>query len=186
MTIYIALIRGINVGGKNIVKMAELRHMFGTMGFERVQTYIQSGNVLFESEENEESLRKCIEQQIEVTFGFSIAVVLRTVKEMELISSSCPFSERALLEAKETAEGEILYVSLLAEALSQEVINRISSFEYENEEYQIKGRDIYLLFHRSIRNSKFANNLQKLDVPSTIRNWKTINKLVSLAKAMER
>ncbi len=69
MTIYVALLRGINVGGHNKVAMTELRNMFQSMRFSRVQTYIQSGNVLFESEDNAESLRQRLEQEIEKCFS---------------------------------------------------------------------------------------------------------------------
>jgi uncharacterized protein (DUF1697 family) len=74
----------------------------------------------------------------------------------------------------------------MAKAPLQENIERFSSYKSENDEYQIEGREVFLLFRHSIRNSKLANNLQKLDVPTTVRNWKTLNKLDLLAKAMER
>lgn len=185
MTIYIALLRGINVGGKNIIKMVDLKQMFEAMGFCEVKTYIQSGNVLFKSNEDEELLRKKIEHEIEVTFGFSVIVILRTAAELEQIIENCPFSEDAILEAELSSEGESLYVSLLTHTPSQEKIEYLESYKSEKEEYQIKGREVFLLFRHSIRKSKLANNLHKLDVPATMRNWKTINKLAMLAKAME-
>ncbi|WML32997.1 DUF1697 domain-containing protein [Clostridium sp. OS1-26] len=185
MTIYIALLRGINVGGKNIIKMADLKQMFEAMGFCEVKTYIQSGNVLFKSDEDEELLRKKIEHEIEVTFGFSVVVILRTAAELEQIIENCPFSEDAILEAESSAEGESLYVALLPHTPSQEKIEHLMAYKSENEECQIKGREVFLLFRHSIRKSKLANNLHKLDVPATVRNWKTIKKLVVLAKAME-
>jgi uncharacterized protein (DUF1697 family) len=185
MTIYIALLRGINVGGKNIIKMANLKQMFEAMGFCEVKTYIQSGNVLFKSNEEEELLRKKIEHEIEVTFGFSVIVILRTAAELEQIIENCPFSEDAILEAELSSEGESLYVSLLTHTPSQEKIEYLKSYKSEKEEYQIKGREVFLLFRHSIRKSKLANNLHKLDIPETMRNWKTINKLAVLAKAME-
>ncbi|WP_438351213.1 DUF1697 domain-containing protein [Paenibacillus sp. FA6] len=184
LTIYIALLRGINVGGKNMIKMAELKEMFVAIGLFRVQMYIQSGNVLFESNEEEEPLRKRIEDQIELVFGFSVIVVLRTTEALNRIVANCPFSEQAISEAEASAVGESLYVSLLLEEPSQEGIERLRGYKSENEEYRMEGREVYLLFHHSIRNSKLANNLQKLDVPSTVRNWKTMNKLVALANDM--
>jgi uncharacterized protein (DUF1697 family) len=185
MTIYIALLRGINVGGKNRIKMAELKRTFESMGLSRVQTYIQSGNVLFKSNEEEEPLRKRIEHGIEADFGFSVTVVLRTADELKRIAANCPFSEEEVSGAEASSEGESLYVSLLLEEPSQERIERLGDFRSEGDEYRIEGREVYLLFRHSIRNSKLANNLQKLDVPSTVRNWKTINKLVTLADALE-
>lgn len=185
MTIYIALLRGINVGGKNIIKMADLKQMFEAMGFCEVKTYIQSGNVLFKSDEDEELLCKKIEHEIEITFGFSVVVILRTAVELEQIIENRPFSEDAILEAESSSEGESLYVALLTNTPSQEKIEHLKTYKSENEECQIKGREVFLLFRHSIRKSKLANNLHKLDVSATVRNWKTINKLAVLAKAME-
>lgn len=185
MTIYIALLRGVNVGGKNIIKMAELKQVFKEIGLCHVQTYIQSGNVLFKSNEEEEPLRKKIEHEIEAVFGFSVIVVLRTVEELEQIIEECPFSKEEVSEAESSSKVESLYVALLPHAPLQEKVERLNTYRSESEDYQIAGRDVFLLFRNSIRNSKIANNLQKLDVPATVRNWKTINKLAALAKAMK-
>lgn len=185
MKIYIALLRGINVGGKNIIKMSNLKLMFEAMGLCKVQTYIQSGNVLFISNEEEESLQKRIEHEIEKAFGLSISVIIRESVELEGIIRNCPFSKEAILKAESSSVGESLYVSFLSHEPLNENVLRLNSYNSESEEYLIKGRDIYLLFSNSIRNSKLATNLHKLEVPATVRNWKTINKLLLLAKAME-
>jgi len=184
MMIYIALLRGVNVGGKNKIKMARLRHTLEAMGISRVQTYIQSGNILFESNGEEEPLQKQIEKIIEKEFGFVVSVVLRTATELEKIIWNCPFPEKDMYEAKTSAIGESLYVALMPESLSQKSIERLSRYKIEQETYQIEGREIYLLFHHSIRNSKLGSNLQKLGIPVTIRNWKTLNKLATIANAM--
>lgn len=185
MTTYIALLRGINVGGKNIIKMVDLKRVFEAMGLCEIQTYIQSGNVLFKSNEKEESLCKKIEHDIEAAFRFSVPVILRTSEELEWIIRNCPFSAEEVLQAESTSEGESLYVSFLMHVPSQENIERFDAYKSESDEYKIEGREVFLLFHNSIRNSKLANNLQKLDVTATTRNWKTINKLAILAKAKE-
>jgi Uncharacterized protein conserved in bacteria len=185
LTIYIALLRGINVGGKNIIKMAELKRVFEAVGLCEVQTYIQSGNVLFKSNEGEEPLREKIEREIETIFGFSVIVVLRTAEELERIIWNCPFSAEEVSEAESSSKAESLYVSLLTHAPSQEKIENLNAYRSESDEYRIIGREVFLLFRHSIRNSKLASNLKKLEVPTTVRNWKTINKLSALAKAME-
>ena len=185
LKIYIALLRGINVGGKNIIKMADLKLMFESIGLYGAQTYIQSGNILFKSNEDEQTLRNKIEHEIEKTFGFSISVIIRQSVELEGIIRNCPFSKESILKAESSAEGETLYVSLLSHEPLKENILRLNTYKSESEEYLMEGRDIYLLFSNSIRNSKLASNLHKLEVPTTVRNWKTINKLLLLAKAME-
>lgn len=185
MTVYIALLRGINVGGKNIIKMAELKRVLKAIGLCEVKTYIQSGNVLFKSNEGEESLRKKIEHEIEANFGFSVIVLLRTAAELEHIIGNCPFSEEEVTEAESFSEVESLYVSLLTHVPSQEKIEQLNAYRSESDEYRIIGREVFLLLRYSIRNSKLAKNLQRLDVSATVRNWKTMNKLAVLAKAME-
>lgn len=185
MTIYIALLRGINVGGKNIIKMVDLKRSFSELGFYKVQTYIQSGNVLFASDEEEDALREKIEQKILEDFGISLSVVLRTDNELEQIIENCPFSDEEIAKAESASEGESFYVALLTKIPMQEKIELLHPYESETDKCRIKNRDVYLLFSRSIRNSKLANNLHKLDVPTTVRNWKTINKLAGLAKGME-
>jgi uncharacterized protein (DUF1697 family) len=185
MIIYIALLRGINVGGKNIIKMAELKLVFESMGLCDVKTYIQSGNVLFKTYEVEEDLHKKIEHGIEKAFGFVVPVILRTATELEHIIENCPFSEDEVSKAEATSEGECLYVALLTHAPAQEKIQLLDVYRSESDNYRIQGRDVFLLFHNSIRNSKVANNLHRLDVLATVRNWKTLNKLAILTKAME-
>jgi uncharacterized protein (DUF1697 family) len=108
MSIFVALLRGVNVGGKNKIKMTDLKSMFEGIGLSRVKTYIQSGNVLFESDEKEEVLRQKLEQEIESTFGFAIKVVLRTSEELKKVAENCPFVKEEIAEAEATAEGEFL------------------------------------------------------------------------------
>lgn len=185
MSIYVALLRGINVGGKNKIKMADLKSMFEAIGMCKVKTYIQSGNVLFESDEEEEPLRLKLEKEIEVTFGFAINVILRTAEELKKVAENCPFSKDEIAEAEATAGGESLYVAFLHQKPSREGIARIEAYKSIYEEYKLVDRDMFLLFPQSILKSKLANNLQKLDVSVTVRNWKTVNKLVYLVNEME-
>jgi uncharacterized protein (DUF1697 family) len=184
MTINIAFLRGINVGGHNKIKMAEIRGMFESMGFQRVKTYIQSGNVLFASDDDTEILRIQIEQEIEKVFSISITVIIRTALELERIIENCPFPKEKLLEAA-SSNVETFYVSLLLDSPTQEAVEQLYPYQNKIDELRIQHREVYLLLRDGIRNSKLANNLYKLNVFSTMRNWKTINKINSLAKAIE-
>ena len=183
--IYIALLQGINVGGKNIIKMAELKKVFEDMGFQSVQSYIQSGNVLFISDKEEQQLRMEIETIIENTFGFPVAVILRTLSELETIVAGCPFTREEIAGAMNVSEGEVLYVSMFVRDPSSKDIERLAKYNTLQDKYKIAGRNIYFLFYNSIRNSKLAGSLQKTDIPSTSRNFKTISKLAELGKAMQ-
>ncbi|MGG2015706.1 DUF1697 domain-containing protein [Bacillus sp. S10(2024)] len=179
MVIYIALLRAINVSGHNKIKMAELRSTFETLGLSQVQTYIQTGNVLFKSDESKEQLRLRIEDAIRTNFGISVTVILRTADELERIIAECPYADVPL------AEGESIHISILTEAPPQKIVDRLASSERNNDEYHIDRRVIYFLFRQSILDSKLAKNMQSLGNTATTRNWNTINKVVALAKAMQ-
>lgn len=178
MTIYLALLRGINVGGNKKIKMAELKQMLEEMGLSQVKTYIQSGNVLFVSDEEADSLQKRIEERIELTFGFSAAVLLRTAAELNNVLEHCPFSFESL------AEGESIHVSFLSAALSQEEIDTLSAISFAPDEFQIIGKEAYMLLRQSILDSKLPIQLQKIVGTMTARNWKTVLKLGALAETI--
>ncbi len=184
MMIYIALLRGINVGGHRKVKMAELKQLFERLGLQQVRTYIQSGNVLFRSETDERTLRSMLEEEIASAYGFEVTVVIRTVEELRRIAEGCPFSDGEIREAEAASDAESLYVAMLTEKPAADNVVRIQSFESEQEKLRIIGRDAYMLLHQSIRNAKLAGQLHQLAVPATTRNWKTIHKLLALAVAM--
>jgi uncharacterized protein (DUF1697 family) len=175
MSIYVALLRAVNVSGKNIIKMAELKQLFEAMRFAKVQTYIQSGNVLFESDAEPVTLRQRIEDAIQKAFGLEVTVVLRTLTELEAVIADCPF-----------ADVEQLYVSFLAGAPSPDGIERLRAFPCESEEWQIRGQAVYILYRAGAGQSKLTNAVieKRLGVASTARNWRTTLKLVELAKSL--
>lgn len=182
--VYAALLRGINVGGKNKIKMAELKLLFEELGFNRVETYIQSGNVIFESAGQEGTVKERIEQEILKKFGFPVEVILRTEDELENIIRDCPFTKEEIKQAESlNQEGESLYVSLLAQEPLAKKLESLEAYAGESDQYRCNHREIYFLFRHSIRNSKLANNLHRLDEPNTVRNWKTMQKLFDLVKA---
>jgi uncharacterized protein (DUF1697 family) len=183
-TIYTALLRGINVGGKNKIKMAELRQLLEEAGLTRVETYIQSGNVIFESKDKEEELKEKLENKIRERFGFSVSVILRTSNQLEQIIRNCPYTEKERKEAEAlNTEGESFYVCLFHQAPPEAEAERLKPFAGESDDYRIQGRDIYLLLCHSIRNSKLAGNLSLIGGPATVRNWRTMEKLYSLVAA---
>ncbi len=183
-TTYVALLRGINVGGHRLIKMPELKRMFEAMGFDRVRTYIQSGNVVFapvEADEQAEALRRRIEAEIAARFGFPVTVVLRTAAELERVIAGCPFAADAL------AEGESLYVALLADAPSPDAVERLRSSDSGSDEARVAGREVYLLYRRSMRDTPLTNAFleRTLGVAATTRNWRTMQTLAGMASATE-
>ncbi|MCM3496788.1 DUF1697 domain-containing protein [Paenibacillus lactis] len=180
MTIYIALLRGINVGGHHKIKMADLKTLLEGLGLSRVQTYMQSGNVLFESPKSKTQLKELFENGIREAFGYSISVIFRTGEEMEDIIRSCPFSEAMIQEADEASAFVSFYVGMLPDVPSQEEVDKLVAAANEEETIRCIGS-----IKKSARDSKLTNQLQKLSVPVTMRNWKTTNKLAQLAAAMK-
>ena len=146
---------------------------------QNVQTYIQSGNVLFESEEKSGKLHQMLEQGIKDKFGFQVPIIMRTSAELEQIMELSPYNFNSL------AEGESIHLSLLAELPSQERVEDIHNFQSGVDQCHIKDKEVYLYLRQSIRESKLAVRLSKIGVPTTSRNWKTIMKLSAMAKAME-
>lgn len=180
MTSYLALLRGINVGGNRIIKMADLKALFVGMGYDAVQTYIQSGNVVFRAAEEEQPLRQRVEEQIATTFGFPVTVILRTAHEMTRLLAATPYAPDAL------AEGESLYVALLAETPSAEGIARLQGTNIAPDESRVIGREAYLLYRRSMRDTRMTNNLieNKLGVAATSRNWRVLTALTALVNEL--
>ncbi len=182
--VYAALLRGINVGGKNKIKMSDLKLMFEEMGCTQVETYIQSGNVIFKSDLSTVNIKAAVEQEIEKKFGITIDVIIRTGEELVQILKNCPFSKQEIKTAEElNQEGESMYVALLSKVPSAENLKKLETYTGEADRYFIRNKDLYLLFRHSIRNSKLAVNLPKLKVANTVRNWKTMQKLCDMVNA---
>lgn len=183
MVKYVALLRGINVGGKNMIKMPDLKQAFVSIGMLEVSTYIQSGNVLFSSDKNEKELIPELESVISKFFGLDIPVILRSISELEEIQKNIPFSEDEITEVQQGTDGEVLYLFLFAGNPSLRDIERISLYKEGGDRFEIKGRDMYVLFDKTIRNSKLAGVLQKTETSVTSRNMRTVNKLIELGKS---
>ena len=179
MTTYIALLRGINVGGNKIIKMLDLKAMFQTLGFANVRTYIQSGNVVFESDEGSESLLSgVIERQIREVFGFEVSVIIRTLAEMENVIANDPF------QLSEPEEFKRWYVTFLPAEPSAEALDKLRTYENGPDKVRFVGREMYILYEVSVsQSSLFKVPFDKiLGMPITARNWNTVNKLVAIGK----
>jgi len=178
---YFAFFRGINVGGKNIVKMADLKQMFAESGFYEAKTYIQSGNVIFSSDEEKDSLKPKIEKAFKARFGFPSAVIVRSGEEIQNIIDSMPFETAEIERAESEAPGvEHLYVYFSAAALDREGIGKLSASYAGNDRIHVSDFEIYLLCFQSVRDSKLAVLLTKVPQPLTARNFKTLKKISAI------
>lgn len=175
----IAFLRGINVSGHNILPMAELRAMMTGLGYEGVQTYIQSGNILFRSKEtNSRKLASIIEAQIRKQFGIQSPVIIRTASELKKILES----DRRLHE-KDTLLDR-MYYTFLADFPAAEKIEEIQAYPAGSDFCTVVGKEVYLYCPGGYGNTKLNNNLieKLLGVTATTRNLKTVQKMIILAQ----
>jgi len=179
MKTYIALLRGINVGGHNKIKMLELKQLFVDLGYFDIVTYIQSGNVIFNSKKlNIVEIEKSIIDAIEKQFGYSIKVLVLTKTELNTVFSSNPF---ILKYPKDISK---LSVTLLNnEPELGEVVQIQNLVNSSDDTFEIINKSVYLYLPDGSRNTKLSNNLfeKKLKSSATSRNWRTITKLVELS-----
>ena len=178
MTIYVALLRGINVGGKHSLPMQELRNILDALGCEDVSTYIQSGNAVFRSDDDRESLAAKIKSAIEQAFGFAPHVHLLTIKEFQSIVAANPFPEAV-------ATAKLLHVSFLAEVPENPDLNTLATLKAPTERFELLGDAFYLHAPDGIGRSKLASKVEGcLGVAITGRNWRTVNRIADLAAAI--
>ena len=171
---YIAFIRGINVCGQKKVPMVELRGLFQHLNFNNVQTYIQSGNVIFQSIEiNKTVLENSIQKAMLSHFGFDVSVLVRTSVDIKTIMDSCPFSDEKKLNS---------HFTLLHTTPNEKLKDETSLINYPNEEFLITDRCVYFFSSSGYGNAKCNNNFFecKLKVSATTRNYNTMIKLLSL------
>jgi len=180
LSVYVALLRGINVGGAKTVKMEKLRDTFEKLGFGGVRTYVNSGNVVFESAPTDTGvLSKKIADKISVDFGFSVRVFVRSSDELQSVVEKNPF-----LKEKRIDESR-LHVTFLTEQPSKATLARLDSLGADPDRYSSNGREIYLYCPNGYGRSKLSNNaLEKaLSLTATTRNWKTVNTVASLLRS---
>lgn len=180
MTRYVALLRGINVGGKKLIKMADLVRVFASLGFKNVRTYIASGNVIFDDPADAEPtvLVKKIEKKLLTSFGHEVTVILRTVDELKSLVGRDPFK-------KFKSSGEVMrFVVFLANEPSKKPKLPLQSLSENMDVFAIKDRTAFIVARRKKTGwFGYPNNLieKELGVAATTRNWSTVGKIVEAA-----
>jgi uncharacterized protein (DUF1697 family) len=161
--------------------MERLRGSFEALGFDGVRTYVQSGNVVFESEQKSATgLSKKIEEKIQRDFGFTVPVLMKTSKEMEQIVSDNPLvKEKGIDHSK-------LHVTFLSDALPKTAVKVLEPLARGRERFRILNREIYLYCPDGYGNTKLSNNAieKKLSVVATTRNWRTVNALLEMCRSL--
>jgi uncharacterized protein (DUF1697 family) len=175
------MLRGINVSGQKLIKMPELKLLFENLGFTGVITYIQSGNVIFSTEEKSgaKNLASKIEKAILIKFGFDVPVIMRTTDELTCALKDNPF---------QNTEGFVpdkIYITFLEEEPDPEKVLKINPFDFKPDTFIISKKEIYINCASGYGTTKLSNTFfeSRLKVRATTRNWKTVNNLVELAKS---
>lgn len=173
---YIALLRGINVGGNTMVKMAELKSSFGSLGFENVATYINSGNIAFDTRKTDaDKLAGRIEAAIEKNFGKSIPVIIREQNAIARIMDANPF-------AGEFESHKEMHVLFLTEKMPKDKEMQLLDAAPEGERFAANGREIYCHLPKGVADSLLGKSFieKKLKLAVTGRNWRTVERLRDL------
>jgi uncharacterized protein (DUF1697 family) len=173
---YVALLRGINVGGHAKVSMTELRELVSSLGHSEVSTYIQSGNVLFTSSRDDPAtIAQEIEDRIAIDQGLAVKVLIRTPDELAAVVEDNPF-----LREMKSPTG--LYVSFLSESLDEARLAEIDAERFAPDEFRLGDRVIYLWYPNGAGRTKLTIDVweRRFGLSATTRNWNTVTKLLSL------
>jgi uncharacterized protein (DUF1697 family) len=182
MAVIISMLRAVNVGAHNRIKMDALRAIYESLGLRDPQTYVQSGNVVFRTDKRDlVALAKRIEGAIVQGFGFRPAVILRTSGELREVIARNPFAKRRGIEPSR------LLVYFLASDPGAETRDKVLRLKTEPEELRMNGRELYIYFPSGMARPKLSwAVLEKmLKVPGTGRNWNSVTKLLEMAERLE-
>ena len=176
--VHVAFLRGLNVGGKNLLPMERLARMFEKLGCQAVRTYIQSGNVIFTASALlARRVPEAISKAIRAETGLEVPVIVRTADELAAIGRAHPFR---------TANADLkrLHVAFLAEAPAVARIAMLDPNRSPADEFEVRGREIYLHLRNGVARTRLTNAYfdSKLDTVSTLRGVATVDKLVELCR----
>ena len=172
---YVALLRGINVGGKNRLPMAELRDVFSAVGCTGVNTYIQSGNVVFEAAPNLiERVPELVARAIGQRFDIATALIVRSSNELQQVATSNPFDT--------SGDPRFLQVAFLEDIPSAEAVAGLDPERSPQDVFAVRGRNVYLHYPNGTARSKLTNEYltRQLQTASTMRNWRTVLALLEM------
>lgn len=181
MTVYVSLLRGINVGGHKKIKMAELRALYSRLGLADVRSLLQSGNVIFRSDGGPNSVREGIEAAIESAYGFRVDVILRRADEFAAALAQHPFNEAELAEPAKVA------LHFLAQMVDETQLAELPAKYIQAERLTLRGDTLYIFFAEGMGRSKLSNAVieKALRTNGTTRNWNTCNKILKLINDLE-
>jgi uncharacterized protein (DUF1697 family) len=183
MTVFVSLLRGINVGGNKLIKMDALKAVHEGLGLTDVRTLLQSGNVVFKARgKGGATLAGRIEKAVEGEVGFRPTVMIRSATDLKRIAEHNPFPEMAISDP-----GHLVWMALAGKP-GAAAKTRLAKACSGPEEIEINGADAYITYPNGIGRSKLTNALleKHLGVAGTARNWNTVAKLLAIAEDLER
>ncbi len=183
MAVIISMLRGVNLGPHNRLKMEELRALYESLKLREAQSYVQSGNVIFRSEEKDlVALGRRIERAIERKFGFRPPVILRTTAELREAIAKNPFAKRRDIEPSK------LLVTFLDRDPGTEIREQVLKIDTAQEELRMDGREVYIYFPNGMARPKmkWAAIERVLKTQWTGRNWNSVRKMLEMAERLER
>jgi len=180
--LYVALLRGINVGGKNKLAMKDLAAIFAAAGCTGVQTYVQSGNVVFAADHGLvqiDGLADYVSSEILRLYGLSIPVVLRSAEDLQRVLAENPFVHAGVAQ-------ELLHVYFLRDVPSASALESLDSNRSAGDTFVVSGGAIYLHLPNGVARTKLTNVYfdRMLGTVSTMRNWKTVTMLAGMVAAV--
>lgn len=173
---FVAFLRAINVG-RHLVKMDHLRSLFEQLGFANVETFIASGNVIFDTKAtNTKTLEGKIEKHLEKSLGYEVKTFLRSIDELVEIAQHQPFDEKEV-----TAEGNTLYIAFVSDRPSPSTIKKFESLSSAIDVFRIYQREVFWLYSRAHGDSKYYGALleKNLGTKATLRNSNTVKRLAA-------
>jgi uncharacterized protein (DUF1697 family) len=182
MPVIISMLRGVNVGGHNKIKMDALRSLYQSLNFTGCETHIQSGNVVFSTTERDlVALSTRIEKSIERKFGFRPSVILRTSAELRDVVVRNPFAKRRDIDPRK------FLVAFLAGDPGAKAFDKLRVIEITPEELHCHARELYIYFPNGIARPKLSwSSIDRaLKIPVTGRNWNSVTKLLAMAEKLE-
>ena len=177
MTTHLALLRGINVSGHNMMKMEALKTMLENIGFTNVRTYLQSGNVFVDTDEESASkVGFMIKQEIFKVFGHEVPTIVITKEDLELCFKNSPYLKEKDIDTKK------LYVAFVSTALKSENINDLKISQFKPDEASIDGNRIFIKYDIGAGKTRLEGKYieKKLNVIVTMRNWNTVTNLLKM------
>jgi uncharacterized protein (DUF1697 family) len=174
---YVALLRGINVGGHQKIRMADLRTLMERLGHVSVETYLQSGNAVFRSSrKSDAALASAMEEAIAAELGLTVSVLVRTGAELARVVDGTPYGDRG-------ADMKQLHVAFLSAAPTAAAVKKLDAAQFAPDELEVAGREVYLHYPDGLGRSKLTNAVleRRLGVAATMRNWRTVTTLAELA-----